>query len=105
MKVPPPQFDRTVKFYRDIVGLRQVKKHAPLVVFRFGDKRLWIDREVGLSQAEIWLELECTDVRHAETYLDAMGVVRRDDIEALPEGFSGFWIASPCDIIHLISQS
>jgi hypothetical protein len=31
-------------------------------------------------------------------------VVRRDEIEPLPEGFKGFWISNPANIIHLISQ-
>jgi len=31
-----------------------------------------------------------------------MNIARRDEIEPLPDGFAGFWIAAPADIITLI---
>ncbi|MGH2617936.1 MAG: hypothetical protein ACRDJC_22130 [Thermomicrobiales bacterium] len=31
------------------------------------------------------------------------GVVRRDEIEPLPEGLEGFWISSPASIVHLVA--
>jgi hypothetical protein len=70
----------------------------------FGDKRLWIDREDQISQAEIWLEIVTNDVESAEKHLRNKGVIRRNRIEELPEGFEGFWITNPADIIHLVSS-
>jgi hypothetical protein len=58
-----------------------------------------------MSQAEIWLELTTSDLAAAETHLSQSGVIRRDDIETLPEGFGGFWIASPASVIHLVTPS
>lgn len=107
MKVPPHLWDATVQFYRDVVGLKVIE-HAPTVPpsvgFEFGANQLWIDRVDGLSQAEIWLELSTSDVEAAASHLKSAGVVRRDEIEPLPEGFAGFWITSPASIIHLISK-
>lgn len=103
MKVPPHLWDATVQFYRDVVGLKVIE-HAPSVGFEFGANQLWIDRVDGLSQAEIWLELSTSDVEAAASQLKSAGVVRRDEIEPLPEGFAGFWITSPASIIHLISK-
>jgi len=104
MKVPLHQYEQTVKFYRDIIGLPQIKDEEPQTVFKFGDKKLWIDKENHLSQSEIWLELECKNLEEAKKYLESENIIRRDDVEKLPEGFEGFWIASPGDIIHLITK-
>ena len=104
MKVPPHQYEQTVTFYRDIIGLPVIKEEEPHIVFKFGDNKLWIDRVNHLSQSEIWLELECNDVKEAKKYLTSENIMRRDEIEKLPEGFEGFWIAGPNNIIHLISK-
>ncbi len=86
------------------------RKHAEstdayhTAVFRFGDKNLWVDRISSLSQAEVWLEIRTVDVERAARYLDECKVSRRDEIERLPEGHKGFWIAGPSNIIHLISE-
>ena len=74
-------------------------------MFEFGGKRLWLDKVDHMSQAEIWLEIESDDVEAAAEYLRGHGVTRRDDIEPLPEGFKGFWVTNPANIIHLISQN
>lgn len=104
MKVPPHQYDETVAFYRDVLGLETVERLAPSVVFAFGGNQLWIDRVPGLSQAEIWLELITEDADAAAAHLGAAGVSRRDEIEPLPEGFRAFWVSSPASIIHLVCQ-
>lgn len=107
MKVPAHDFDSTVAFYRDILGLEQANVSSPdvneSIAFKFGDKNLWIDRVAGISQAELWLEIDTDDVDKASTYFAANSCIRRDEIEPLPEGFKGFWISSPCNIIHLIN--
>ena len=36
MKVPPHQFDETVRFYRDIVGLEPYDEKAPEIGFKLG---------------------------------------------------------------------
>lgn len=104
MKVPPHHYDATVQFYRDILGLPLLTEHDPAIVFAFGDKRLWIDRVSTLSQAEIWLEVVTDNLPEAERLLKVQGIVRCDEIEPLPHGFQGFWIANPASIVHLVTR-
>ena len=107
MKVPPHLWDETVRFYRDVVGFKVIE-HAPTtppsVCFEFGANKLWIDRVDGLSQAEVWLELGTSDVQAAAGHLESAGIVRRDEIEPLPEGFEGFWIQNPASVIHMVRK-
>lgn len=106
MKVPPHQWEETVRFYRDVLGLRTID-HAPTtppsVCFEFGANRLWIDCVTGMSQAELWLEIVTDDAAAAAEHLEAASVVRYDEIEPLPEGFPGFWISNPASIIHIVA--
>ena len=104
MKVPSYQFDDTVEFYRDVIGLTQLEEEKPCIVFDFGGKKLWLDKRNDLSHAEIWLEFQTDDVATTASYLEERGVVRRDEVETLPSGFDGFWICNPAGIIHLVSK-
>jgi catechol 2,3-dioxygenase-like lactoylglutathione lyase family enzyme len=102
IKVPPHQFEATVSFYRDVLGLAEATGHASSIAFEFGANRLWIDRVPGMSQAETWLEVVTNDLEAAAGQLAAAGVVRCDDIEPLPAGMQAFWVTSPAAIIHLV---
>ena len=104
MKVPPHLYEATIRFYRDVVGLKPIEHHPPSIGFEFGSNHLWIDRVPGLSQAEIWLELITNDIAAAAQHLAGAKVVRCDDIEPLPEGFQAFWVSSPASIIHLVCK-
>jgi len=107
MKVPPHQWEQTVTFYRDTVGLEVIKEQASgveSVCFQFGANQLWIDKAPSLSQAEVWLELSTDDAKEAEAHLAAMNTIRCDAIEPLPEDFKGFWIQNPADIVHIVSE-
>ena len=108
IKVPPHQYEQTVSFYRDTLGLEPINGPSPdaydSVSLRFGDKKLWIDKIDSLSQAEIWLEIQTDDIDAAAAHLEKANIVRRDEIEPLPDGFNGFWISSPAQIIHLVSE-
>jgi catechol 2,3-dioxygenase-like lactoylglutathione lyase family enzyme len=104
MKLPPHSYEASVHFYRDVLGLKEITKHSPSVVFEFGSNNLWLDRAPGISQAETWLEIVTNDISAASEHLQAAGVVRCDEIEPLPQGFQAFWISSPASIIHLVSK-
>jgi len=107
MKIPSDVWKATVAFYRDIIGLKVIKQpptNQPSICFDFGGCRLWVDKVDGLSRAEVWLELNTDDIRGAANHLGSAGVVRRDEIEKLPEGFEGFWIQNPASIIHLVTK-
>jgi hypothetical protein len=103
MKVPPHQYEATVSFYRDVLGFEQIGGPAgDAIGFRFGASNLWIDRVPGMSQAELWLEVVTDDTAGAARILAEKGISRCDEIEKLGTGFDGFWISSPCSIIHLV---
>ncbi|WP_417445656.1 VOC family protein [Kangiella sp.] len=109
MKVPAHEYDQTVAFYRDVLGFELIPldndEDSNTIRFKFGDKVLWIDRVTTVSQTEIWLEVTTDDMDGAAEYLQANEVVRCDEIEPLPDGFEGFWISSPANIIHLVTNS
>lgn len=104
MKVPPHQYQATIAFYRDVVGLKPFTQKAPAVAFELGPNRLWIDEAPKLSQAEVWLELFTDDFRRAADDLAAAGVVRCDAVEGLDDGFRGGWIVNPANIVHLVRE-
>ncbi len=105
LKVPTHEFERTVRFYRDVLGFAVAADNGsqcPSVVFEFGDKHLWVDPVATLSQAEIWLEVVTDDLAAAAQALNAAGCVRRDEIEPLPGDLRAFWISNPANLIHLV---
>ena len=108
MKVPADEYDRTVAFYRDVLNLDLLGPNPPDEVestrFRFGDMTLWIDKVRSISQAEIWLEVETSDIEAASRYLADKDCSRRDEIEPLPPSITGFWLANPANIIHLVTE-
>ena len=103
LKTPAHQYQSSIAFYRDVLGLRHLKSLERSELFEFGDLRLWVDRVDGLSQAEVWLEVVTDDTAAAAAYLERNAVVRADAIEPLPDGFDGFWIISPAAIVHLMA--
>ena len=105
MKVPPHRWEATVTFYEHTLGLAVRRREAASVAFEFGACVLWIDRADNVSQAEVWLELITDDVAAAGTRLDASQIVRCPAVEPLPEGFEGFWIANPADVVHLVAST
>lgn len=106
MKIPAHEYQDTVRFYREVLGLKEIPLDSvdDTPRFEFGDKVLWLDKMPGLSQAEIWLEIITSDIEQASVHLEEQGCYRRDEIEPLPDGFKAFWISSPSNIIHLVSS-
>ncbi|MDH3527368.1 MAG: hypothetical protein OEN52_12075 [Gammaproteobacteria bacterium] len=108
IKVPSHQFEQTVAFYRDILGLEQNQptSRQPLdsASFKFGGKILWIDRASSIDRAEVWLEIQTDDTEAAAAYLERHKIDRCDNIEPLPAGFKGFWVNSPAHIVHLVDK-
>lgn len=109
MKIPAHEYEHTVRFYREVLALRELTPAAADEAdatprFDFGGKVLWLDRVPGLSQSELWLEVVTDDIEAAAAHLQREGCARRDEIEALPDGFAAFWVSSPCNIIHLVAQ-
>jgi catechol 2,3-dioxygenase-like lactoylglutathione lyase family enzyme len=103
LKVPGFLYDATVAFYRDTLALPLLERHDASTVFAFGPVRLWVDRVAALSRSEVWLEVVTPDTAAAAIQLGAAGVVRCDEVEALPPGFDGFWVAGPGGTVHLVA--
>ena len=78
MKVPSHQYETTIAFYRDTVGLEPITEKAPAVGFKLGPNQLWIDEGATMSQAEVWLELFTPDSTGALRQLADAGVLRSD---------------------------
>jgi hypothetical protein len=104
IKLPPEDFNDTVVFYRDTLGLPVEFTSFTTVRVDFGPFTLWLDRIEGQRQAEIWLEVETDDADAAAQILKEAGVKRVDSIEPLPTGFRGFWIKTPAGQIHLVAE-
>lgn len=104
MKLPARQYDATLAFYRDTLGLPVLREGAEGALIGFGAIRLHLDRLPQQSQTDIWLELSTPDTAAAARYLRAQGVSLCNEVEALPEGFDGFWIAAPSQTIHLVAN-
>ena len=103
VKVPPQQWEQTVRFYGESMGLARIESLAPAVVFELGADRLWIDRVETLRQAEVWLEFQTDSSATTVALLSHEGFVHGDSIEPLPKGFHRFWIAGPADFLHRIA--
>lgn len=104
MKVPPHQFEATVAFYRDTIGLKPIEAKAPAIGFEFGPCKLWIDETASASHAEVWLEFFTPDFDAAAAHLEKSGVTRCDPIERLPDGFRGGWVMNPANIVHMLRE-
>ena len=104
MKIPSHQYEATVRFYRDVVGLKPFTAKAHAIAFELGPNRLWLDEDPTMSQAEVWLELFTDDHRGALDRLEKANVVRCDAIEPLGEDFRGGWIMNPANIVHMVRE-
>ena len=108
VKVPTHEYHKMVNFYGVVLGLKRKHANSPdsfeSVTFEFGDKILWVDKVSGISQAEVWLEIETDNAVEAKKYLESQGCVIRNEIEPLPSSFNGFWLSSPSNTIHLVNE-
>lgn len=107
IKTPEHEYAAVVEFYRDVLGFEQLagSDSDPMesVCFKYGDKSLWVDKIPTISQSEIWLEIEASDIQAAQDYLQEKGCSIRNEIERLPAAVKGFWLSSPANIIHLVT--
>jgi len=108
LKTPAHEYNAVVRFYRDVLGFKQLPQSDTgafeSVCFAFGDKVLWVDKIEGISQSEIWLEIRSNDIPAAQQYLKDAGCNIRNEIEPLPDSLNGFWLSSPSNLIHLVTD-
>lgn len=108
MKIPKVDFERTVAFYRDVLGMPVTRTNEPGVSesarVLFGPVTLWLDRVDNYPRADMWLELHTPDVAAATQHLCAHGVHTQDELEPLSSDFDGHWITNPVGITHLVRR-
>ena len=104
MKIPSDEYEATLRFYRDVVGLPLLDAYSPDQVFQYGSSLLWLDSVPEIERTEIWLELVTPDTTIAGEHFARSGVERCDAVEELPAGFDGFWIRSPASVVHLVTR-
>jgi catechol 2,3-dioxygenase-like lactoylglutathione lyase family enzyme len=103
MKLPERHFAQTVAFYRDILGLPVLSEGPDGALVQFGAMRLHLDRVPHQSQTDLWLEIRTRDAAAAARHLAAQGIRSCPEVEPLPDGFDGFWVAAPSGTIHLVA--
>jgi catechol 2,3-dioxygenase-like lactoylglutathione lyase family enzyme len=102
MKLPLRDYDATLRFYKETLGLSLISQDEDGAVLKFGEMRLNLDRVPHQSQTDTWLQICTNDTTAARAALADHGVTICDEVEPLPDGFDGFWIAAPNGTIHLI---
>ena len=110
MKLPKAQFDQTVVFYRETLGMEVTDNSDESVAegviqsasIRFGPVTLWLDRVDNYARADLWLDLFTDDVDRATEHLAAHGVHVQDELEPLPSGMNAHWISNPVGIPHIV---
>nr|CEL22935.1 hypothetical protein [Kibdelosporangium sp. MJ126-NF4] len=110
MKLPKAQYEQTVAFYRDVLGMDVMDESDVDVAagvpqsasVQFGPVKLWFDRVDNYSRAELWLELFTDDVDDATRHLAAHSVVPQDELESLPPGMTAHWITNPVGVPHIV---
>ena len=78
LKLPSHEFEDASRFYREVLGLKQLDDYLPSVVFEYGANLLWLDRVETMTQAELWLELRTPDTAAAAKRVDQHRVTRCD---------------------------
>ena len=104
LKLPVDRLEETVAFYRDVLGLPVHTTERGTHWVEFGSMRLWLDPGPKRALPELWLEVVADDLDAAARHLSRHGVPRRDAVEPLPAGFSGFWISNPAAVVHLVCE-
>ncbi len=92
LKVPLHQYEATVQFYRDVLGLKVLENHLPAVASNSDRTNSgWIQGPASARRNFGWRSLP-TMSRPPQRI--SRPRVSCDEIEPLPQGFDGFWIAS-----------
>ncbi len=103
IKIPKNKYEKTVRFYRDILKLDVEEKPIdnPTVSrtheVKFGNNIIWLDCVDNYTHSETWLQLTVADVETATQYLQSNGVETCDEIEELPENMH--WITDPAGTV------
>jgi catechol 2,3-dioxygenase-like lactoylglutathione lyase family enzyme len=112
MKIPRAEYEPTVAFYREALGLEvteEAETGAPSVsrthTVRFGPNTLWLDCVDNYSRPDVWLELRTDDLEAATAQLAEAGIGTCDEVEVFADpGTRAHWIKNPAGIVHLLAE-
>lgn len=108
IKIPKSKYEKTVKFYSDILKLEVSKKpiNHPTISkshrVKFGNNTLWLDCVDNCTHSETWLELKTPDVSKATEYLKNNEVETCDELEKIPEDHH--WIMGPAGSVFILGN-
>jgi catechol 2,3-dioxygenase-like lactoylglutathione lyase family enzyme len=94
--------ERTVAFYRDLLGLPDAGEELGSPGFRFGANTLWIDHVPRYARSDVWLQVRTPDVDAAADRLAAAAVPFREEVEPYDD-LPGYWISDPSGVIIRLS--
>ncbi|MFW5415976.1 VOC family protein [Nocardiopsis sp. CNT-189] len=112
MKIPKADYEATVAFYRDVLGLDMTEEEetgTPSVsrtfAVRFGPTTLWLDCVDGAARSDLWLELRTDDLEAATRALAESGHSPCDEVEPFADPDArAHWIRNPAGVVHLLAQ-
>jgi catechol 2,3-dioxygenase-like lactoylglutathione lyase family enzyme len=109
MKIPKADYDATVAFYRDVLGLPVTEQDpgtpsiARTHAVQFGPLTLWLDQADHAAHSDLWLQVCTDDLPAAMDLLAASGTEACDEVEQL-SGDRAHWIRNPAGVVHLVHQ-
>lgn len=109
MKIPAPDYEATVSFYRDVLGFELTEEDpgTPSIsrthTVQFGPNTLWLDRAEGAARSDLWLQLRTDDIDTATARLAEAGIDTCDELEQLSDP-TAHWIKNPAGVVHLLQQ-
>lgn len=112
LKIPLAEYEATVAFYRDVLGLEVREESdtgAPTVSrthrMDFGPITLWLDCVDAAYRSDVWLELRTDDLPAGTRRLAEAGIDTCDEVEVFGDpGAKAHWVRNPAGVIHLLAQ-
>lgn len=108
LKIPKDQYDKTIAFYRDVLGFELQEEESEHIKksfsCQFGKNKLWFDMVENYSKTDVWLELKTSDISEARNYLTQHGINFRDELERLPQDLNANWMSDPSGTVLLLHE-
>ncbi len=107
LKIPKSHYEKTLAFYRDVLGLTLTKVDGLATESysaEYGNYILWFDCVDTLGKADIWLEAHTTHLAESLEKISKSDGYIRNEIEPLPSDMKAKWICDPCGNTILLRE-
>lgn len=107
LKIPRSHFEKTLAFYRDVLGLCLKKEEGQTTESysaSFGHNTLWFDCVDEMGKADVWLEAYTTNLSQSLDKISNSDGFIRNEIEQLPSDMKAKWICDPCGNTILLRE-